>query len=115
MLGPFSPLTWSNELFTAAYAHSNDLAKSNTFFHDGSGTQSDVTGLNLNKKSSFIERIQANGYSNYRTIGENLAARYSELEPTIQSWLASPKHCNNIMNPEFKDMGIAISINQFNQ
>ena len=112
LVGPFLPLTWSNELFAAAYEHSNDLSKSNTFSHDGSGTHYDITGANLNKKSSFIERIQTNGYSDYRSIGENIAVGYSDLRTSIQAWLNSPKHCSNIMNPKFQEMAIAISINQ---
>ena len=112
LVGPLQPLVWNNELYTAAYEHSYDLAQSDTFSHDGSGTKSDITGSNLHKKSSFIERVQANGYYNYRMIGENLAAGYSELEPTIQAWLTSPKHCSNIMNPKFKEMAISIQINQ---
>lgn len=111
LVGPFQPLVWNDELFTAAYEHSNDLSQSNTFSHDGSGAQSDITGLNLNKKSSFVERIEANGYHDYNTIGENIAVGYSEIEPTIQAWLTSPKHCNNIMNPKFKEMAIAITLN----
>ena len=112
LVGPLPPLVWNNELYTAAYEHSYDLAESDTFSHDGSGTESDITGSNLHKKSSFIERVQTNGYYNYRMIGENLAAGYSELEPTIQAWLNSPKHCSNIMNPKFKEMAISIQINQ---
>jgi len=104
-------LTWNNELYAAAYEHSYDLAQSNTFSHYGSGTDSDITGSNNNKESYFNERIKANGYTNYRTIGENIAGGQATIQEAVEAWLASPTHCTNIMNPQFKEVGVAIVSN----
>ncbi len=101
------PLTINQELYSAALEHSIDMAKSNTFSHYGSETKWDTTGSNLGHPSSFRERIEANGYSNYTMIGENIAAGQKSIEEVVHSWLESPGHCANIMNPNYKEMGLA--------
>ncbi|HHD82040.1 MAG TPA: CAP domain-containing protein [Campylobacterales bacterium] len=104
-------LTWNDELYAAAYEHSHDLAQSDTFSHYGSGTASDITGANNNTTSYFNERIKANGYTNYRTIGENIAGGQATIQEAVEAWLASPAHCTNIMNPQFQEIGVAIVSN----
>ena len=102
-----NPLSINNDLYTAALEHSKDLAQSNTFSHTGSGTSSDVTGSNLGHPSSVVERIAANGYVNYTTIGENIAVGQTTIEDAVHAWLESPGHCANIMNGNYKEMGLA--------
>jgi len=104
-------LTWNEDLYASAYEHSYDLAESNTFSHYGSGTASDITGSNNNKASYFNERIRANGYVGYRTIGENIAGGQATIQEAVTAWLASPAHCTNIMNPNFKEIGVAVVVN----
>jgi len=104
-------LTWNEDLYASAYEHSYDLAESNTFSHYGSGTETDITGSNNNKASYFNERIRANGYVGYRTIGENIAGGQSTIHEAVTAWLASPAHCTNIMNPNFKEIGVAVVTN----
>ena len=104
-------LTWNEDLYASAYEHSYDLAESNTFSHYGSGTTTDITGSNNNKASYFNERIRANGYVGYRTIGENIAGGQATIQEAVTAWLASPAHCTNIMNPNFKEIGVAVVTN----
>jgi len=104
-------LTWNEDLYASAYEHSYDLAESNTFSHYGSGTSSDITGSNNNKASYFNERIRANGYVGYRTIGENIAGGQGSIQEAVTAWLASPAHCTNIMNANFKEIGVAVVTN----
>ena len=104
-------LIWNDGLYASAYEHSYDLANSNTFSHYGSGTASDITGSNNNKSSYFNERIKANGYVAYRTIGENIAGGQATIQKAVTAWLASPAHCTNIMNPKFKEIGVAVVTN----
>jgi len=111
LVGPSAPLTWNNDLYASAYEHSNDLSVSDTFSHVGSGTVSDVTGSNLGEASLFSERIQANGYSNYKIIGENIAGGQESIELAVEAWLASPAHCTNIMESDFKEVGVAVVSN----
>jgi len=111
-----SALTWNEHLYDAAYEHSKDMAISNTFSHTGSGTQSDETAkaLHSSSGSSVGERIEHNGYTNWRRYGENIAAGTSmdEAVEAMEGWLASPGHCKNIMKPEFKEVGMAVYYNE---
>lgn len=103
-----SPLTWNPNLYAAALEHSTDLAYSNTFSHDGSGTEYDITGNGT--PSKFYERVAANGYSNYYTAGENIAGGQRSLEEVMKAWMASPGHCVNIMKSTYTEVGVAIVI-----
>jgi len=111
LVSPSEPLIWNSELYASAYEHSSDLAYSNTFDHLGSGTEHDITGNNNNKRSLFFERIEANGYVNYHIVGENIAGGQSSIDEVMKALLNSPKHCTNIMNPDYKEVGIAIVVN----
>ncbi|RUM67736.1 MAG: hypothetical protein DSZ07_08190 [Sulfurovum sp.] len=111
IVGPSVALTWNNELYASAYEHSNDLATSDTFSHDGSGTASDVTGSNNGNVSHFNDRIRANGYTDYTLIGENIAGGLESIDLAVDAWLKSPAHCTNIMESEFKEIGVAVVAN----
>jgi len=106
VVGPSRPLSWNTQLYAAALEHSTDLATSNTFSHNGSGTSSDITGNGT--PSQFFERIVANGYSNYYAVGENIAGGQQTLEEVMAAWLASPGHCENIMSNNYTEVGVAI-------
>ena len=103
------PLTWNDELYASALEHSTDLAESDTFSHLGSGTDSDITGDG--KASKFFERIIANGYTNYYSVGENIAGGQKNLEEVMEAWLKSPTHCTNIMKDTYKEIGVAVVLN----
>ena len=111
IVGPSLPLTWNSELYTSAYEHSYDLAESNTFDHVGSGKESDMTGSNKGNASIFYERIEANGYTEYRALGENIAGGQSSIEDVMEAWLKSPDHCTNIMSNKFSEVAVAIVLN----
>ncbi|GGJ30590.1 CAP domain-containing protein [Deinococcus roseus] len=89
-----APALKLNTLLTnAAQLHSQDMASKNFFSHTGSNGSSPFT------------RITAQGYK-WRTAGENIAAGYATAQTVVSGWLASPGHCANIMNPNFKDLGV---------
>jgi len=111
LVGPSEPLTWNSELYASAYEHSYDLAQSNTFDHVGSGTESDITGSINGYASIFYERIEANGYTDYRALGENIAGGQNSIKEVMEAWLDSPAHCTNIMSDKFAEVGVAIVIN----
>ena len=106
VVGPSPKLYWNDELYASALEHSTDLAMSDTFSHYGSGTEYDITGNG--KPSIFYERIVANGYSNYYSVGENIAGGQETLDEVMYAWLNSPGHCENIMNPNYTEVGVAI-------
>ena len=103
------PLAWNRELALAAKIHSNDLAESNTFSHTGSGESSDVVAQldHPGIGSSMRERIEYAGYTNWSSLGENIAAGYKTIQETIDAWINSPGHCANLMREEFTEVGMA--------
>ena len=105
---PAAPkLTLHKALYDAALEHNIDMAVEDYFDHVGSGKKSDITGMKLGTKSKFYERISENKYTQYSTLGENLALGYSSIELAVEGWLSSPGHCANLMNAKFKEMGLS--------
>ncbi len=104
--GPVHPLVWNSTLHASALEHAIDLAVSDTFSHDGSGTASDITGNG--RPSKFYERIVRNGYTNYYSVGENIAGGQRTLDEVMRAWMASPGHCENIMKSTYTEVGVAI-------
>lgn len=92
--GPANPLTWNDQLEKAAYDHTKDMFQKRYFSHTGSdGTSSG-------------ERIINAGYT-WKWYGENIAQGYRTEKDVVAGWLSSPGHCANIMNKDFKEMGVA--------
>lgn len=89
-----APVTWNVKLESAALVHSTDMATNNFFSHTGSN------GLDVS------DRVQAQGY-NWIAVGENIYAGSDSVSGLVNGWLDSAGHCQNIMNPSFKEMGVA--------
>lgn len=102
-------LRWSDALYRAAYEHSRDMMKNQTFSHQGSQGTFDWTAnaQSLSQGSSFKKRIENNGYTKWKYIAENIAMGSFTADQVMVSWLSSEKHCANIMNPLFTDVGMA--------
>lgn len=101
-------LAWSDKLYRAAYEHSQDMAVSHVFSHDGSGTESDWTGVTLgaDEKSTVVNRLATYAYT-WSAYGENIAVGYQTPEAVMQGWLNSSGHCANIMSANFNQAGMA--------
>lgn len=54
------------------------------------------------------------GY-NYALAGENLAMGFTETDAVFQAWMNSPSHRDNILNPNFKEMGLAVKSGQIQE
>jgi uncharacterized protein YkwD len=92
---PAAPaLNWNDLLRQAASGHSSEMARNNYFSHDG-----------LDGKS-FAQRLIDAGY-NYSAAAENIAAGDLTVEQVVSHWLNSPGHCVNMMNPTYRDVGVA--------
>lgn len=87
-------LQWNAALDQAAAAHSQDMATNNYFAHNS-----------LDGRTPG-DRASAAGYA-WRTIGENIAAGYPSVQAVVDAWMASEGHCANILNPAFRDIGVA--------
>jgi uncharacterized protein YkwD len=90
------PLQRAGELEKAAQAHSQDMAEGN--FMDHTGTDG----------STPAQRMQAAKYQWY-TWGENVAAGYASAQAAVDAWMNSSGHRANILNPNFKEVGIAVA------
>lgn len=51
--------------------------------------------------------ILGSGYR-FSFAGENLAKNFYNSEDIVAAWLASPTHRDNLLNPKYKDIGIAV-------
>lgn len=87
-------LSWSATLGTIAETHSRDMANNNYFDHKG------------RDGSTPGDRAELGGYG-FQQIGENIAAGQGNARKVVDSWLASPGHCANLMNPQFTELGAA--------
>ncbi|MDO5665956.1 MAG: CAP domain-containing protein [Bacteroidia bacterium] len=99
---PTTPVVWNNLLASAAQMHSDDMSKNNFLNHTGSDGK------------SAAYRISKVGYV-WRAYGENIASGYKTANDVMTGWLKSEGHCKNIMNPGFKEMGVATSGNYWTQ
>jgi len=101
------PLVWDDNLYRAAYEHSQDMAEASHYEHDGSGTNSDWTSVvqELGRPSYFYERAK-NNKADY-VWEENIAAGYHSTKVVVEGFLNSPGHCTGIMSPENNVFGMA--------
>lgn len=93
---PFSaapPLRLAEALNKAALAHSRDMAEHSNMAHEGSDG------------STPAQRVTRTRYK-WRVVGENVAAGPTTPDEVMQGWLASPHHCENLMDPRFTELGV---------
>jgi uncharacterized protein YkwD len=88
-----NPVKLSAALAQTARAHARDMATHNFFEHTGSDG------------STPTARLARIGYR-WLLTGENIAYGPTSAEEVISGWLASPGHCENIMETRFTEMGI---------
>lgn len=88
-----TPLALNDKLNAASDKHALDMATYNYFSHTG------------RDGSQPWDRMTREGYI-WRTAGENIAAGYTTARAVVDGWLKSPGHCANIMNPNFKEVGV---------
>jgi len=94
-----APLTWNDMLENAAMVHAKDMNKRSYFSHTGKDGR------------SSSDRIIAVGY-NYTgfksfAVGENIAMGQESIAEVMAGWFKSEGHCMNLMNPSFKEVGVA--------
>ena len=96
---PAAPLVWNGRLADAADGHARDMDKRDYFDHTSKDGH------------SIQDRILQAGYTyqGYKTyaIGENIAKGQETIAEVNAGWFKSPGHCKNLMNSDFKEIGIA--------
>jgi uncharacterized protein YkwD len=99
IMPPAPPLVWNNVLAKAAFAHAKDMSKRNYFSHtslDGRTSDQRVLAAGYDYK----------GYKSYQ-VGENIASSQQSIAEVSDGWFKSEGHCKNLMNPGFKEVGVA--------
>jgi len=96
---PVEPLVWNGVLANAAEGHARDMSKRSYFSHTGKNG------------SSIEDRIKLAGYTynGYKSfaIGENIAFGQETIAEVSNGWFKSVGHCKNLMNADFREIGIA--------
>lgn len=82
----------------AARAHARDIAAHSLLGHEGSD------------ESMPAERATRAGYS-WASVAENVAGGQTTAEEVVDTWLASPGHCANLMDPRYSESGVARAAN----
>jgi len=98
---PAAPLVWNEQLEIAAINHARDMSDNNYFSHtsrDGRSMEDRIVTAGYNFK----------GYKSFMA-GENIAQGQMSITEVMQGWFKSPGHCKNLMNPGFKEVGVAVS------
>ncbi len=100
-----SALAANGALTSAARAHSQDMATSNTFSHTGSDG------------SDPFARMTAAGYS-FSAAGENIYAgsqQYNSPSAAVSAWMGSADHRENILSNSFTEIGVGYWCNENSQ
>ena len=95
-------LTFNSALSSAAVNKANDMFASSYWAHFNPG----------NNKSPW-DFIREAGYS-YSIAGENLAKNFADADSTVNAWMASPSHKENILKSGYTDVGFGIVNGKFN-
>ncbi len=85
-------LSLNSQLNAAAQAKANDMAARNYWSH------------NTPEGNPPWVFDDAQGYA-YQKLGENLATGFADEQATINGWLASPTHRDNMLDPVFTEVG----------
>jgi len=95
-------LAWNAKLAYAAELKAQDMLEGDYFAH---------TSPSGEKGWNFVEKA---GY-NYETAGENLAIGFLDSSEVHQAWNESPSHKENLLNPIFREVGIAVLTGNFEE
>lgn len=89
------PLTMNTQLTQAAKAKADFMFKNNFWAH------------NAPDGTTPWDFIKQSGYT-YIYAGENLARGFTTAPDVINAWMASPDHRENMLSPNYKDIGFAV-------
>ena len=90
------PLTVNSRLNTAAQLQADQVASVQILDHH----------ITSGPYPAPTDRLAAAGYQ-WQAYGENLASGYRTAAEATDSWMNSPGHRTNILNPDFTEIGTA--------
>ena len=89
-----APLVLCATLTVASQRHSDDQAAHSTMSHRGSNG------------SSFVDRVQAAGYTGWSSLAENVAAGYRDVDSVMDGWMGSDGHRANLLASSTRHVGV---------
>ena len=95
------PLIWVERIANVARHHSSNMAESDFFGH------ADLQGRTPS------DRVSASGIGAWTGIAENIVwvSGYDDpVKHAVESWMRSPGHRRNLMDPGYKESGIGAAI-----
>lgn len=90
-------LLYDQRATDAAKAHSEDMKAQNFFAH----TSPD--GFSVSDRLGVVKA------GDYKSAGENIAQGQTTAAQVMQSWMNSPGHKANILNPDFTHLGVGVA------
>jgi uncharacterized protein YkwD len=90
-----------SRLDRAAQRHAEDMLARGFFAHESP------------EDKTVRERAKAAGYD-WRTIGENIAEGQFTVDEVMTTWLNSPGHRRNILDPRFEELGVGLALGRAN-
>ncbi len=92
------PVAWNARLGEAASVQSRNMARLRRMAHN----------LPETATPTLVARVRAAGYE-YRRISENIAFGQRDAETVVQSWMNSPGHRANILDPNVSETGVGVT------
>lgn len=96
------PLLLSDVISGACYLHNSDMSDFGFFSHTSEKSNHFPQG------ATPWDRMKAGGYNYNTSMGENIAAGYADAAAVFQGWKNSPGHNANMLNGNFKVIGISL-------
>lgn len=95
------PLIKNKSLSTSATAKVDDMFAKQYFEHVSPDNK------------TVADLVNSSNYK-YQIVGENLALGvFNSDKDLVQAWMNSPLHKENILNPKYTDIGVAVGIGQY--
>ncbi|MEI8338344.1 MAG: CAP domain-containing protein [bacterium] len=92
-------LTINNDLTSAAQAKAEDMVKRDYWAHIAPDGKTPWAFIN------------ESGYK-YKAAGENLAFGFNSSEQAVAGWMNSPSHRENMLKPDYREVGFGIAYSQ---
>ena len=88
-------LSWNADVADVAWLHAKDMVSRGFFDH-----------INPDGASAGDRLIKAQ--ISFSAAGENIAQGHQTAQEAVQAWMNSPPHRENILHPDFTELGVGI-------
>ncbi|MGQ9687764.1 MAG: CAP domain-containing protein [Desulfobaccales bacterium] len=101
-----APLAWEGSLGAVARSHSADMLHRNFFSHqtpDGGSPHDRI-------RTRYPFALAMSGENIWSGSGYNPADTTALARIMVENWLSSPGHRQNLLNPDFTDIGVGVAV-----